>query len=217
MRSAERPCGVALGFLLLAMMLSGCHLFAREKATPLATAAVPAAPAELPQAVRGAYTVALTAMQASDWLKAESALQTLIDANPELPGPVVNLGLVYQHLKRPDDARKLFERAVERWPDFAPAQHQLGRQLRDDGKFEAADAAFARAQAANPDYALAYYDRAVLNELYLQRLPQALENYMQFQRLQTREDAQVARWIVDLQRRTSAPAVARPTTTGKPS
>jgi tetratricopeptide (TPR) repeat protein len=214
--------------VLLAVALSGCgHSGGAKPAAvkPEATAAaesaaaVASAPAALTPAVTAAYAEALAAMQAGDWQKAAPQLQALVDQNPDLPGPMVNLGLTLRRLNRAEDGQKLLESAAERWPDFAPAQHQLGLSLRDSGKFEAADAAFARALRVNPDYALAYYDRGVLNELYLQRLPEALDNYLQFQRLQPAEDEQVNRWITDLRRRTGAPAAApaAATPTGNPS
>ncbi len=151
-------------------------------------------------------------MKNADWASAETALKALADGNPDLPGPAVNLGIVYGHLNRPADARKILESAASRWPDFAPGQHQLGLLLSSLGEFEAADAAYARALTADPNYALAYYDRAVLNDIYLQRPQVALQNYEKFQELQPIADEQVARWIADLRRRTGA---AQPA--GKPA
>lgn len=208
-----------LAALGLALPLGACSLFGTAGHATAAQAparTVQAAP--LDEAVRDRYAQALAAMQRGDLQRAETFLQQLIASHPDLPGPRVNLALVYRQLRRTDEARTLLDESAARWPAFAPAQHQLGLLLRDDGRFEEADAAFAKAQAASPDYALAWYDRAVLNELYLQRLPVALENYVQFQTLQPAEDEQVARWINDLRRRTGTrPAAARPDTTDKPS
>jgi tetratricopeptide (TPR) repeat protein len=156
--------------------------------------------------VRHSYDAALTSLSAGDWDSAARALKPIVDAHPELPGPAVNLGIAYVHLNRNDEARKIVDSAVQHSPGFAPAQHQLGRILAAAGEFQAADAAYARALSDDANYALAYYDRAVLNELYLQKLPEALQDYEAYQRLQAKPDEQVARWIVDLRRRTGAPA-----------
>ena len=201
---------VALG----ALLLCACSATA-PKPVPAATAPVAApAPPPVPDAVLAAWAQALGAMKRQDWSAAETALQALNNGNPDLPGPAVNLGIVYVHLNRTADARRMFESAVARWPGFAPAQHQLGLLLRAQGEFEAADAAFAKALAADPGYALACYDRAVLNELYLQRPQVALEHYERFQRLQPIADAQVARWIEDLRRRTgNGQPAAKPAST----
>jgi tetratricopeptide (TPR) repeat protein len=207
-----------IGLLITAFAMVGCSSPGQPKvsAAPVTTtAAAPAsapAPAPIPDAVRDAYARALAAMRKADWPTAETSLQALTNSNPDLPGPTVNLGIVYVHLNRTADARKLFESAVARWPDFAPGQHQLGVLLRNQGEFAAADAAYARALAADPNYALVYYDRAVLNEIYLQRPEVALQNYEKFQQLQSIADGQVARWIEDLRRRTGATQPA-----GKPA
>ena len=52
-----------------------------------------------------------------------------------------------------------------------------------------------------PDYALASYNRGVLNELYLQRPQVALASYEAFQSRQANPDPQVGHWIDDLRRR----------------
>ena len=181
--------------LALAAVLGGCATSGSSK---------PQAATELPAAVQSDYTSALHAMKDGNWASAQTLLQSLANAHPELPGPLVNLGITLAHQGNADDARKLLERATSQWPEFAPGQLQLGLLLRDRGEFAAADAAFAKAQAADPAYALAYYDRGVLNELYLQRPDVALQNYEKFQQLQPIADEQVGRWIETLRRRTGA-------------
>ncbi len=205
---------IALGFALL---LSACATQApKPTAAPApsetpATGTAPSAPTAaastpIPDDVRHAYDAALTSLQAGDWEGAARALKPIVDAHPELPGPAVNLGIAYAHLNRNDEARKIVDSAAQHSPGFAPAQHELGRLLAAAGEFQAADAAYAHALADDTNYALAHYDRAVLNELYLQKLPEALQDYEAYQRLQPQPDEQVARWIVDLQRRTGATA-----------
>ena len=75
--------------------------------------------------------------------------------------------------------------------------------LRRQGKFRDAEAAYLKAVTARPDYALAHYNLGVLNELYLQRLDNALVHYEKYQSL-TGEDKQVEKWITDLKRRLAA-------------
>lgn len=146
------------------------------------------------------YQAGLAALKAGDGMGAEAEFKALKD----LPGAQVNLGLAYRRASRFADAEATLKAAAERWPKFAPAQHQLGLMLRQQGRFAEADAAYAKAIAADPGYAPALYDRAVLNELYLQQPQQALAGYEQYQALQPQPDEQVARWITDLRRRTGA-------------
>jgi tetratricopeptide (TPR) repeat protein len=201
-----------------ATMLGGCASpGGKPAATDAAKPATSASPA-IDENTRSDYTAALAAMKSGNWKDAQTRLQALVTAHPELPGPLVNLGIADAHLDQPDDARKLLEQAATQGPDFAPGQHQLALLLRGLGKFEDADAALARAQAADPADALACYDRAVLNELYLQRPDVALANYEKFQQLQPIPDKQVAAWIEDLKRRTNAAQPAAKTAAkGEPS
>jgi tetratricopeptide (TPR) repeat protein len=216
--SVDAPSLRMVAAFVATLALGACSMFGSKPAAPessdVSTQTAAASPnakpaAPIPDAVRQAIAAAQTSMQAGDWESAARALQAIVDQNPDLPGPAVNLGIAYAHLKRNDDARKIIDSTVQRWPTFAPAQHQLGRLLSATGKFEGADAAYAKAVAADPNYALAWYDRGVLNELYLQRLPEALQDYETYQRLQSPPDEQVNRWIVDLRRRTQAPAAAK--------
>jgi tetratricopeptide (TPR) repeat protein len=206
---AERLYRASLAAALLAA-LCGCHAVGTSPQQPEA-----AAQAVLPDTVQHSYADALTAMRAEDWSAAQLLLQPLAEAHPELPGPAVNLGIAYARLNRTDEAQKTLEHAATSFPKFAPAQHQLGLLLSAQGHFEDADAAYRHAEEDDPAYAVAYYDRAVLNELYLQRPQQALQDYQQYQKLQADPDPQVARWITDLQRRLGLPKAAAPATEPK--
>jgi tetratricopeptide (TPR) repeat protein len=75
--------------------------------------------------------------------------------------------------------------------------------LRKNGNFLEAEAAYLKAVTVNPDYALAHYNLGVLNELYLQRLDIALQNFEDYQAI-VGEDEQVEKWIADLRRRLAA-------------
>jgi tetratricopeptide (TPR) repeat protein len=202
--------GLRTTALAVVLLLSACssNTSKPEAESAATTTTATAAPVPVPDDVRHAYDAALTSMQAGDWNGAASALKPIVDTHPELPGPAVNLGIAYVHLNRADEARKIVDSAAQASPGFAPAQHELGRILAAAGEFPAADVAYAHALTSDPNYALAYYDRAVLNELYLQRLPEALQDYEAYQRLQAKPDEQVARWITDLRRRTGAAAPA---------
>ena len=68
-----------------------------------------------------------------------------------------------------------------------------------------------KAITLEPGYALAYYNLAILYDLYVQRPELALENYQQYLSLEPDDGtAEVERWIADLRRRVSAtPTTAR--------
>jgi tetratricopeptide (TPR) repeat protein len=73
--------------------------------------------------------------------------------------------------------------------------------LRREGAFTEAEAAYRRAIATDPNYALTHYNLGVLLDLYLRRPEEALECYELYQSLLAEPNQTVGRWIVDLRRR----------------
>jgi tetratricopeptide (TPR) repeat protein len=199
---------------LIAIALAGC-----SSATPRVAAdreSVVVAPAsagddaetaaEIPERALRSFERALAAMSAGDWTNAELELEQLVLDYPELPGPHVNLAIVYLESGRVDEARLALDRALELAPNHPAANNRLGMLLREAGEFAAAEAAYRRALAGDPDYALAHYNLGILLDLYLRRPTEALDEYHAYQRTLESPDEQIARWIVDLERRVNAAA-----------
>jgi len=174
-----------------------------SEAGPEAIALLP--PIEVPEQASAAFSRALSAMAAEDWLTAQVELEQLAAEYPAFPGPYVNLGIIHRRDGRPDDARAALDAALAIAPDHAAANNELGILLRENGEFDAAEAAYRSAIAGDPDYALAHYNLGVLLDLYLKRDGEALQEYETFQSLVPAPDAEVARWIVDLRRRLGMP------------
>ena len=91
----------------------------------------------------------------------------------------------------------------------AAANTQLGILLREQGKFDEAEAAYRRALATDPSYALAHYNLGVLLDLYLRRPAEALEHYEAYQASLAEPNETVGRWIIDLRRRAGNGGTAR--------
>lgn len=83
----------------------------------------------------------------------------------------------------------------------ALAEQQHGIELRRQGKFQEALAAYRQALMLQPDYALAHLNLAILLDLYLAQPEEALSHYRRFQELSPTPDEQVAAWITELERR----------------
>jgi tetratricopeptide (TPR) repeat protein len=175
-----------------------------EEAAAVATVAEP-----VPEAAAAAYQRALAAMRAASWLEAELELEQLTLEQPSLPGPHVNLALVYLHDERRADARAALERALSVEPGHAAANTQLGVMLREEGKFADAEAAYRRALATDPEHALAHYNLGVLLDVYLRRTAEALEHYERYQASLAEPNETVGRWIIDLRRRVGNGEAAR--------
>ncbi|MGI9234632.1 MAG: tetratricopeptide repeat protein, partial [Woeseiaceae bacterium] len=122
---------------------------------------------------------------------------------PEYPEAYVNLAIIHGNNDNNEAARSVLDAALALNPNHAAALNQLGMLLRKNGKFLEAESAYLKAVTVNPDYALAHYNLGVLNELHLQRLDIALQNFEDYQAL-VGDDKQVEKWIADLKRRVAA-------------
>ena len=167
---------------------------------------VPAAPIEVPERASAAFSRALAAMAAGDWLAAELELDQLTAEFPAFPGPYVNLAIIYRRDGRLAEAETALSAALRIAPEHAAANNELGVVLRERGEFAEAEAAYRRAIAGDAGYALAHFNLGVLLDLYLKRESEALTHYETYQSLVPEPDPEVALWIVDLRRRLGLPA-----------
>ena len=147
------------------------------------------------------YEEAVAAMKQGE---TELAIELLVHVSSEAPGkPYVftNLGLAYFGLQKSELAEQAFRQAIERNRRDAVAHNHLGILQRQKGEFEAARDSYRRAIDADRDYAPAYLNLGILFDIYLQQIDVALKHYQRYQSLIGEEDAQVAGWIVDIERR----------------
>ncbi len=185
-----------LGVALTA--LSGCATLGGDP-VGAASAATPGAPS--PE-LQSAYDALLARLQADD-PTALSDLEKFSTAHPDLAGPLLNLGLVRVRAGDEAAAADYFQRATAVCTQCGPAWNQLGVLGRKQGRFADAEQAYLRAIELQPDYAPAYYNLAVLYELYIPRPDLALQYYERYLQVGGPEDASadVEKWVADLRRR----------------
>ena len=193
---------------VVALVLAGCGASAPkpDKATraQAPTADGAAAPmVEVPARVQTMYEQAVSVMASGDYVDAELRLKEFLLQYPGYPGAHVNLAIIHSNNGNEAAAQAAIDAALALNPNHAAALNQQGMLLRRNGKFIEAEAAYLKAVTASPDYALAHYNLVVLNELYLQRLDNALQHFERYQAL-VGEDKQVEKWIADLRRRVAA-------------
>ena len=148
-----------------------------------------------------AFDAALKAMADGDDAKAERILLKMTQDFPALSGPQANLGIIYYRAKKMDKAEAAFTRAVDINPSNAASLDYLGVIQREKGKFKEAEAFYQRAIKADPAYAAAHRNYGILLELYMGKLKDALAQYKKYQELSGGKDKLVAKWVVDLERR----------------
>ncbi|WP_160899306.1 MULTISPECIES: tetratricopeptide repeat protein [Halomonadaceae] len=117
------------------------------------------------------------------------------------PDVLMLRAMVARHLDRPGRAVRALEALLDQSPQHAAAANDLALLYRQQGRIDQATALLRQALEANPDRPQLHYNLAVLSELYLLDLEQALTHYRRYQSLTDAEDEEVALWIRDLERR----------------
>jgi tetratricopeptide (TPR) repeat protein len=174
-----------------------------------AVSAVPGTPIAIPPAAQNEFDRAVDLMRNGNTVEAELQFQRLAGAYPQLPAPAINLGILHRKAGRLDRAEQALREAVDRNDGSAVAWTELGVVLRMRGQFEEAARAYERAIAADPEFAPAYRNFAVLLDLYLGNPDAALDNFERYKEL-TGEDKPVSGWIAELRQRTGRRAPPPP-------
>ena len=200
-----------ISLLIAALLFAGCGGSSPVRSSPgteqSGRADAPPSGGEsamvIPPAVLTLFEQATASMAAGDFIDAELRFKEFLLQYPSYPGAHVNLAIIHASSGNDAAARASVDAALALEPNHAAALNQLGMLLRRNGNFLEAEAAYLKAVTVSPEYALAHYNLGVLNELYLQRLDVALQNFETYQSL-VGEDKQVAKWIKDLTRRVAA-------------
>jgi len=176
--------------------------------TPPGANAVANAPAAqgtpIPDRAARQFAQALQLMKADRATDAELEFKELSVAYPEYAGPELNLGLLYLRDSHLPEAEAAFNTALKRSPTNPIAANELGIVERKLGKFAQAEAAYAHAIAAEPNYAPAHLNLGMLYDLYLGEPQKALDQFERYISI-AGENKQVAGWVVELRKRVGAP------------
>jgi tetratricopeptide (TPR) repeat protein len=163
------------------------------------TAALPPAPPP-PARATADFTRAVTLAKSGKDDEAELEFQQVATGYPTYPGALVNLGILYR--KHGDLAKsdQSLRAAVQRDANDAAGWCELGVTLRLEGKFHEAADAYNRAISANPNFAPAYRNLAIVLDLYLGDAAAALPAMEHYKDLAP-DDKAVTGWIADLKQR----------------
>ncbi|MDB5985757.1 MAG: tetratricopeptide repeat protein [Nevskia sp.] len=205
---------VLLGALLLAGLAACAGPASRGGSSgspppPATSANAPAAPVAN-TAIQGdankRFQDALQLMHEHKSDEAQAALEALVKDFPNLSGPQTDLGIVYARAKQRDKAFNSFNKAIAANPKNATAYDWQGILYRESGDYAGAERAYLQALSAQPDYAGAHLNLAILYDVYLKRPQDAAAQYREYQRLAGANKPIVTAWINELQ----PPAVVPP-------
>ena len=185
----------------LLFLLLGLAACASGPSEPTATGTAAPPPVDIPPEAKTEYAKALSALNGGDDEQAVIYLTGMTRKYPNLPGPFVNLGILYIKKGRYEDAKNALLQATTVKPSDAVAQTHLGIAYRNLGDFKKAEQSYQEAIKLQPNYAYAYLNAGILYDIYLQELPKALQHYEQYKTLNSGSDEVVEKWIIDLKRR----------------
>jgi tetratricopeptide (TPR) repeat protein len=151
--------------------------------------------------VENNFRNATAAMQQKNWSQAETILQALATANPNLSGVHLNLGIVHRAKNDMTKAAEAFNRALAANPKNLDAYNQLALLKREAGEFSEAELLYQKALGVWRFHPETHKNIAILYELYLGKAELALPHYQAYQQLLPAPDKQVDSWVADLQRR----------------
>lgn len=183
--------------LIIALLLSGCA------SSPQQEPAVSHKPSDSAAAQAKAeialYGKAIAYLNDNHLDQAETILTMLTTKRPELAGPWINLALIDIRKNELDKAQQKINQALSRDPSLAQAYNLLGYIEKQKGNINKAISYYQQAIDKKPDYAIAHYNLALLYDIYLQDLPDALQHYKRYQELTHNKDKKIADWIAELE------------------
>jgi tetratricopeptide (TPR) repeat protein len=165
----------------------------------------------VPPAFTTRYDAAVARLASGDASGAGAEFRALAAAYPGYAGPLLNLALIESRAGRDAEALALLADAADTCARCGPVWNEIGVIHRRAGRLNEAEAAYQRAIELEPGYALAYYNLAVLYDLYLQRPELALANYRRYLAGEPASTmtASVNEWVTDLERRVAIATAAR--------
>lgn len=156
---------------------------------------------EVPEQAAIDFTVAINLMNQGQLDQALTAFSAMTQAYPMLSGPFANMGVIYCHQEKWENATQSLTIAIEKNAKNLKALNQLGFAWRNMGKFKEAEKAYLQAIKVNPEFSESYLNIGILYDIYMGQFVKASDYYQKYQSLQSEPNRQVAGWIVDINRR----------------
>lgn len=187
-----------MGSVILAFLLGGC-------------ASRPSGQSHAVSVDSGSYAVdadrelanfqaALGAMNGNQLDEAARRFRAIAKSRPELAGPWANLALIDIRQNRLDDAAKNAAEALKRNPRSAQAYGMLGLVAATQGDMNKALDHYRRAVEIKKDYAVAHYNIALINDLFLNDMATAATHYRLYLASTDGSDRKTADWLAEIER-----------------
>lgn len=194
-RSLEGWTRVAL--LMAVALVAGCASSPKTDPADVAQDEQQAREAEL----RQDFNEAAALLRGGDTDNARDLFERIHQSDPGRTGPLANLGIIALQDGKTEEAEAYFSQVIERDPEHSVALTHLGVISREQGEFEQAETLYRKALDADPGHLPAMLNLAILLDIYLGRLEEALSLYEQYQSLADEPNPRLKDWIFDVRNR----------------
>lgn len=131
---------------------------------------------------------------------AKELFLSLKNDRPELAGPYANLAIIALKNNKPAVALDLVNKSLVKNPNLPQALNLLAYLEQIRGEFKAAESNYKKAIENKPNYSIAYYNLALLYDIYLQDIEKAIPYYELYMELTNNEDKKTADWLEQIKR-----------------
>jgi Tfp pilus assembly protein PilF len=146
------------------------------------------------------FSAAVERLNEQDYPGAIELLQKVIEHEPGVTAPYIDIALAYRKIDQPEPAEENLKKALELVPGHPVASNEYGLLLRKAGRFAEARTVYEQALTRYPDYLPVHRNLGILCDLYLNDLECANDQYERYS-IGTPDDEQVKIWLADLRLR----------------
>ncbi|MCK4865270.1 MAG: tetratricopeptide repeat protein [Gammaproteobacteria bacterium] len=157
-------------------------------------------PLEQSESELSRYKTAITLLNNNKLDDAKNIFVEFKYERPELAGPYANLAVIALKRNNPDEAIKLVKIAVEKNPKSSQALNLLAYLEQMKGEITSALNHYKQAIQNNNNYAIAHYNIALLYDVYMQDVENAIPHYERYMKLTNNKDKNTADWLEQIKR-----------------
>lgn len=152
--------------------------------------------ASLTESQRALFQQALADLEQQKPQQAEVGLSGLLRERNDVAELWINLALSQYQQKQWEKSAKTTETIQTKFPNVAQGHNLAGLLAVEKGEFVKAQEHYTKALKLDPNYVNALYNMALLQDVYLQNIPSAVNYYSQY--LRQVEDEETKAWMEHL-------------------
>lgn len=184
--------------LLVVTTLFGCGA---QQVKPVEEYVPPAVQKTLVELSAAKYQSALDLLKSGQLSEAKIAFTELQKTVKDSPGLYTNLGVISEAEEKMGEAETYYNEALSHNPFYSDALNNLGAIYVQRGDFQKAKQFYEKGLQSDKTHPKLLLNLAMLNELYLHNLSEALDLYGVYVANYPDSNKQVSGWMSDLKRR----------------